>query len=135
MPENVPAVLRRELADIERKLKGLNQRKQAIMNLLNTYNGSKASAGAGNLLSMPSLENEKPELSTLEMAKSIIRKHGEMKAEQIMESIRHEFGVKPAHTLPQMLYIRARGKKHFYRTAEGKFGVLEAKKKQSRKAA
>ena len=133
MAENVPAVLRRELADIEHKLTALNRRKQAIMNLLHTYDGSTVTKG--NLLSMPASANDRPDLSTLDMAKSIIRKHGEMKAEQIMETIRQEFGVKPAHTLPQMLYLRARSKKNFYRTPEGRFGILESKKKQGRKAA
>ena len=46
----------------------------------------------------------------------------------MMEAIRQEFGVRPAHTLPQMLYIRARAKKRFYRTGDGKFGVIAAKR-------
>jgi hypothetical protein len=69
-------------------------------------------------------------LSTLDMAQRVIEKRGEMKAEDIMEAIRQEFGVKPAHTLPQMLYIRARAKKRFYRNSNGKFGVLESGKRK-----
>jgi hypothetical protein len=134
MPENLTHILRIELAQIEQRARELDQRKQAILNLLRTYEGLRTGSGVGKgkLLPMPDHRS----LSTLDMAQRVIEKHGEMKAEEIMEEIRQEFGVKPAHTLPQMLYIRARSKKRFYRSSTGKFGVVEtAKKKPPKRSA
>jgi hypothetical protein len=134
MPENLTEILRHELTQIEQRMQELEQRRQAILNLLKAYqSGRSAHAGrTGKLLAMPSAIQE--HLSTLDMAQRVIRKHGPMKAEQIMEAIREEFGIKPAHTLPQMLYIRSREKKRFYRGAEGKFGIIEKKKSPKRAA-
>ena len=81
------------------------------------------------VLHMPSVAVVEP-LSTLDMAQRVLEKRGEMKAEDIMEAIRQEFGVKPAHTLPQMLYIRARSKKRFYRAIDGRFGLIENGKRR-----
>ena len=138
MPENLTNLLRQEIAELEKHIQEFTTRKQAILQVLNTYQGGlrDAKAGKGKLLPMRSAFGSE-ELSTLDMAQRVIDKHGEMKAEQIMEAIRQEFGVKPAHSLPQMLYIRARAKKRFYRSPGGKFGLLEnvQKKKPSRKSA
>lgn len=135
MPENLTEILHQELAQIEQRKAELEQRRQAILNLLKAYQAGKASNGARNakLLAMPGTIHEP--LSTLDMAQRVIEKHGPMKAEQIMEAIREEFGIKPAHTLPQMLYIRSRAKKRFYRSADGKFGLIEKKKSVKRAAA
>jgi len=136
MPENLTQLLRSELAQIEQRTQELQRRKQAILNLLQTYEGlrSRNNGVKGKLLPMPS--SAERSLSTLDMAQRVIEKHGEMKAEEIMEAIRQEFGVKPAHTLPQMLYIRARSKKRFYRNSSGKFGLVETgKKKPPRRSA
>jgi hypothetical protein len=111
----------------------LEQRRQAILNLLKAYHSGRGNvAGKAKLLAMPNAVQEP--LSTLDMAQRVIEKHGPMKAEQIMEAIREEFGIKPAHTLPQMLYIRSRAKKRFYRSPEGKFGLMEKKKPVKRAA-
>ncbi len=134
MPENLTEMLRQELTQIEQRMSELEQRRQAIVNLLKAYHSGRANLGGRNakLLSMPNAVQEP--LSTLDMAQRVIEKHGPMKAEQIMEAIREEFGIKPAHTLPQMLYIRSRAKKRFYRSPEGKFGLIEKKKPVKRVA-
>jgi hypothetical protein len=133
MPEKLTELLRRELTEIDRRIQELTHRKQAVQNLLTTYERGEAVdlAEAGNLLAMPPASGNP--MSSLDMAEQVISKHGEMKAEEIMEAIREEFGVKPAHTLPQMLYIRARSKKRFYRTSQGKFGVVGNTKKKTTK--
>jgi len=133
MPE-LTGILRKELQQIDHRIEELKQRRQAIENLLRAYHGGNGSAGNSKLLGMPALAMAEP-LSTLDMAQKVLEKHGEMKAEDIMEAIRLEFGVKPAHTLPQMLYIRARAKKRFYRNAEGKFGLAEKRRKNEKHAA
>ncbi len=132
MSENLTQILRSELNQIEQRLRELQQRREAILNLLQTYQGRARNGAKGKLLPMPSNQS----LSTLDMAERVIEKHGEMKAEEIMEAIRQDFGVKPAHTLPQMLYIRARSKRRFYRSGAGKFGLVDvAKKKPPKKSA
>ena len=123
------AFLRKELQQIDQRIQELSQRKQAIENLLRAYRAGNGSHVQSKLLHMPRLTVAEP-LSTLDMAQRVLEKHGEMKAEDIMEAIRQEFGVKPAHTLPQMLYIRARAKKRFYRNSRGKFGLVEAGKRR-----
>lgn len=127
-------ILRKELQQIDRRIQELGQRKQAIENLLRAYRSGDGTVVSSKLLRMPGPLVTEP-LSTLDMAQRVLEKHGEMKAEDIMEAIRQEFGVKPAHTLPQMLYIRARAKKRFYRSSNGKFRILEARrnKKQNEK--
>jgi hypothetical protein len=135
MPENLTEILRHELTQIEQRMHELEQRRQAILNLIKTYQSARGT-GAGRtakLLAMPNVVQD--HLSTLDMAGQVIKKRGPMKAEEIMEAIREEFGIKPAHTLPQMLYIRSRAKKRFYRSAEGKFGLIEKKKPLKRDAA
>lgn len=134
MPENLTEILRHEMTQIEQRMQELEQRRQAILNLLKAYQSGRG-AGAGRtakLLAMPNLVQE--HLSTLDMAGEVIKKRGPMKAEQIIEAIREEFGIKPAHTLPQMLYIRSRARKRFYRSPEGKFGLIEKKKPAKRAA-
>jgi hypothetical protein len=132
MPENLTEILRHELTQIEQRKQELEQRRQAILNLLKAYQGGRGGGRTAKLLAMPnSVEDH---LSTLDMAQRVIEKRGPMKAEQIMEAIREDFGIKPAHTLPQMLYIRSRAKKRFYRSAEGKFGLVEKKKPPKRAA-
>lgn len=128
MPE-LTALLRKELQQIDRRIHDLTQRRQAIENLLRAYRSSNGSIPDSKLLHMPPLSLAE-HLSTLDMAQRVLEKHGEMKAEDIMEAIRQEFGVKPAHTLPQMLYIRARAKKRFYRNANGRFGLVENGKRR-----
>jgi hypothetical protein len=125
MPENLTELLRRELTQLDQNIREFTQRKQAIENLLNTYSGAGGGrmGASGKLLAMPSTGRES--LSTLDMAQRVLEQRGELKAEEIMEAIRQEFGIKPAHTLPQMLYIRARARKRFYRSPEGRFGILE----------
>lgn len=123
------ALLRKEVQQIDRRILELERRKQAIENVLRAYHSGSGSAVNSKLLRMPSPVVTEP-LSTLDMAERVLEKHGEMKAEDIMEAIRQQFGVKPAHTLPQMLYIRARAKKRFYRTSNGKFGLLDAKRRK-----
>ena len=122
------AILRKELQQIDQRLQELGQRRQAIENLLRAYRGN-GNQAQSKLLHMPRLAMAEP-LSTLDMAQRVLEKHGEMKAEDIMEAIRQEFGIKPAHTLPQMLYIRARAKKRFYRKANGRFGLVEGKRRK-----
>ena len=133
MPENLTEILRHELTQIEQRMQELEQRRQAIVNLLKAYHSGRGVTGrTAKLLAMPNAIQEP--LSTLDMAERVIQKRGPMKAEQIMEAIREEYGIKPAHTLPQMLYIRSRAKKRFYRSAEGKFGTVEKKKPPKRAA-
>jgi len=122
-------LLRKELQQIDQRIQEMGQRKQAIENLLRAYRAGNGHVLNSKLLRMPAPVVPEP-LSTLDMAQQVLEKHGEMKAEDIMEAIRQEFGVKPAHTLPQMLYIRARAKKRFYRNSKGRFGVLENGKRR-----
>jgi len=130
MPENLTEALRRELLAIDQKIQDLTNRKRAIENLLHTYRSGRKPAAQGAVLPMPLVS---PALSTLDMAERVLQKYGEMKADQIMEAIRTEFGIKPAHTLPQMLYMRARTKKRFYRSPAGKFGLVEGRKRSTGK--
>jgi HB1, ASXL, restriction endonuclease HTH domain len=123
------ALLRKELQQIDRRIQELGQRKQAIENLLRAYRTGHGPAINTKLLHMPPITVAEP-LSTLDMAQRVLEKRGEMKAEDIMEAIRQDFGIKPAHTLPQMLYIRARAKKRFYRTSDGRFGLIESKRRK-----
>ena len=125
MPDNLTEILRRELDNVDTQLQELSKRKEAMENLLSSYSeGGKSS----KVLHMPKPSKQNAPSSTLDMAQQVLEKHGEMKAEELMEAIRQEFGVRPAHTLPQMLYIRARAKKRFYRTADGKFGVISGRR-------
>lgn len=135
MREHLTEILRQELTQIEQRKLELEQRRLAILNLLKAYHtGRGAVAGrGGKLITMPNAVLEP--LSTLDMAQRVIEKRGPMKAEEIMEAIREEFGIKPAHTLPQMLYIRSRAKKRFYRSPEGKFGLVDKRKPVRRAAA
>jgi hypothetical protein len=131
MPE-LTALLRKELQQIDKRIQELGQRKQAIENVLRAYQTGAGAGPSSKLLNMPSLVISEP-LSTLDMAERVLEKNGEMKAEDIMEAIRQDYGIKPAHTLPQMLYIRARAKKRFYRSSAGKFGLMESKRRRSDK--
>ncbi len=126
MPDNLTQILRRELNHLDTQLRELSKRKEALVNLLNSY--SEIGKENSKLLHMPAPTTQDAPGSTLDMAQQVLEKHGEMKAEELMEAIRQEFGVRPAHTLPQMLYIRARAKKRFYRTPEGKFGVISGRR-------
>jgi HB1, ASXL, restriction endonuclease HTH domain len=132
MPESLTEILRRELNHLETQLGELSKRKEALESLLDSYAGGGKSP---KVLHMPAPGKKTAPSSTLDMAEQVLDKHGEMKAEELMEAIREEFGVRPAHTLPQMLYIRARAKKRFYRTNDGKFGVIGAARRHSKKAA
>lgn len=132
MPDNLTQILRRELNHLDTQLQELSKRKEALVNLLNSY--SEAGEKNSKVLHMPSPASPEAPASTLDMAQQVLEKHGEMKAEELMEAIRQEYGVRPAHTLPQMLYIRARAKKRFYRTPDGKFGVISARR-HAKKAA
>ena len=133
MPE-LTVLLRKELTQIDQRMQELSKRKHAIEHVLRAYQAGGAHLPSSKLLRMPSLAITEP-LSTLDMAERVLEKNGEMKAEDIMEAIRQDYGIKPAHTLPQMLYIRARAKKRFYRSAEGKFGLLDRKRKSTEKKA
>ncbi len=126
MPDNLSQILRRELNQLDSQLQELSKRKEAMVSLLDSYleGGEKSS----KVLHMPAPARRNAPSSTLDMAQQVLERHGEMKAEELMEAIRQDFGVRPAHTLPQMLYIRARAKKRFYRTGDGKFGVIAAKR-------
>jgi len=128
MPE-LTALLRKELQQIDHRIQELGQQKQAIENLLRTYRSEGGQTVDSKLLHMPRVKVAEP-LSTLDMAQRVLEQRGEMKAEDVMEAIRQDFGVKPAHTLPQMLYIRARSKKRFFRTADGRFGLIENTKRR-----
>ncbi len=134
MAEKLAQILRHELHQLDERIQQYTKRKEAILNLLNTYSPAEDTLPKERkLLTMPSPAHGS--LSTLEMAEKVLEKRGEMKPEALMEAIRQEFGVRPAHTLPQMLYVRARARKRFYRTSEGKFGVLEGRRRAGRKAA
>lgn len=128
MPE-LTALLRKELHQIDQRIHQLGLRKQAIENVLRAYRIGSGPMMNSKLLHMPPIAVAEP-LSTLDMAQRVLEKRGEMKAEDVMEAIRQDFGVKPAHTLPQMLYIRARSKKRFYRTSDGRFGLIENGKRR-----
>jgi hypothetical protein len=134
MPESLTELLREELAQIEQRLQDLQQRREAILNLLQAYSrNNRPKSARGKLIPMTTTLQE--QLSTLDMAQQVIEKHGPMKPEEIMDSIRQQFGVKPAHTLPQMLYIRSRDRKRFYRGSDGRFGLIERKKSVKKAAA
>ncbi|HLH08772.1 MAG TPA: hypothetical protein VKW78_16150 [Terriglobales bacterium] len=128
MAENLTEILRRELNQLDTQMQEMTKRREAIISLLNTY--SPGGDGGSKLLQMPKRERQSVPSSTLDMAQKVLEKRGEMKAEELMEAIREEYGVRPAHTLPQMLYIRARAKKRFYRSPEGKFGVVSENKRR-----
>ncbi len=135
MAERLTDLLLKELRQLEARIKEISIRKQAVQNLLNAYQSGQIPGAPMKVppaaVSMFGTDNS---LSTLDMAQQVIEKHGEMKADRIMELIREEFGVRPAHTLPQMLYIRSRAKKRFYRTPEGKFGIIHSSSKRKRAA-
>ncbi len=130
--EDLSAVLKQELQQLDKRIQEFNSKKQAIMNLLKTYSGK--AAGGLHLVS-----SAQKSMNTLEMAQAVLRKRGsEMKPEEIRQAIRMEFSQEPAPTLAQMLYTRARRKKTFYRNPGGRFGLVawQARgRKSQRKAA
>jgi hypothetical protein len=133
MPESLTELLREELTQVDQRLQDLQQRREAILNLLQAYGSNNRSARErGKVIPMTAALQD--QLSTLDMAQQVIKKHGPMKPEEIMDAIRKQFGVKPAYTLPQMLYIRSRDKKRFYRGPDGRFGLIEHKKSLKRAA-
>ncbi len=128
-PENLSGLLKQELERLDKRIQEFNSKKQAVSNLLKIYSGRNA-AGI-HLVARP-----EPTMSTLEMAQTVLRKRGsELKPEEIRMAIREAFSQEPAPTLAQMLYTRARKKKIFYRNPGGRFGLLEWRTKNRRKAA
>jgi hypothetical protein len=63
------------------------------------------------------------------MARTVLfNLHGEEKTpDEIRALIRTTYGIDPAKTLDQMLYKRVAKGKTFYKTADGRFGLLEFK--------
>ena len=65
--------------------------------------------------------------NSLEMARTVLfNLHGEEKTpDEIRALIRTPYGIDPAKTLDQMLYKWVGEGKTFYKTADGRFGLLE----------
>lgn len=102
-----------ELNDVEAQLRTLNERRLAIRNLLQTYDGAASLQGQTGV-----------SMTTIGMAESILEdRKAEMGATEIGREIRKRFGIKPASSLQQMLYGRANKGKKFYRNS-GKYGLL-----------
>jgi hypothetical protein len=61
------------------------------------------------------------------MARTVLRNLNgpERTPTELRELIKSTYGVEPAKTLDQMLYKRATAGNTFYKTADGKFGLLE----------
>jgi hypothetical protein len=60
----------------------------------------------------------------MEMARQVFSDQKERTSEEVREAIRAKFQLEPAESLTQMLYKRSRSKSQFYRTKDGKYGLL-----------
>lgn len=69
--------------------------------------------------------------NTLEMVKTVLKnaKGEEKTPDELRHLIRNTFGVDPAKSLDQMLYKRSAKGTVFYKTPNGRFGLLELKEK------
>jgi alkyl hydroperoxide reductase subunit AhpC len=73
--------------------------------------------------------NRKEQPNTLDMARTVLRNAGTEKSpDDLKVMIRTTYGIDPAKTLDQMLYKRASAGREFYKTEDGRFGLLELRK-------
>lgn len=110
-----------EMADIDRQLLVLKERRDAIERVLATYRDS----------TVRSLEYhaDTTSLSTIEMARQVLEANGSpMGTAAIRRAIQRKFGAMPASSLQQMLYMRAAQGKVFYNDNK-KYGLLSWKTK------
>lgn len=92
-------------------------------------------------LTLRGVKNPKPRSlngrgqTTMSMARTVIdNADKELQAEEVRKAIVDTFGKTPAESLTQMLYKRARAGSSFYRTVDGKYGLLEWRRKQQKAA-
>src|SRR5207253_2164807 len=122
-------MFQQEITNINREIGILQQRREHLHALLATY-----SASAGSTKRAPAVNHGQssvartPALTTGEMAREIIRKHGPLAPAEISRHIRDVFKVQPAKNLRGVLYKKASKKSGFIRLKDGKYGLLSPKK-------
>lgn len=110
--------LEAELGAINRQIAVLEERRGGIEKVLATYEPGQHKAEDGSR-----------DLSTIEMARQVVEQNGvPMGPSDIRRAIQRRFGVVPASSLQQMLYIRASNKKIFF-NEDKKYGLLAWRKK------
>jgi hypothetical protein len=119
MPESLVNQLTIELGNIDREIALLRERRDGIQKLLATYDPSSTAN-----------QDEYRDLPTIQLAVKVLEKNGApMATAEIRRMIQRTFGVAPASSLQQMLYMRAMARKIFFNENK-KYGLLAWKVKK-----
>jgi hypothetical protein len=135
--------LQQEIQQIDQTLRDvpkLRNRKVKLEGLLREYRAPSAAkimarpaakravkkAPVNGQMPIPGVAQRKPQgLTTMEMVRELLVKHGQpMSSGELHKAIVDSYGKVPASSLSQMLYKRARAGSTFYRTSEGKYGLM-----------
>jgi len=139
MTEEVTGALEKELAGVNEQIVRLERYKTALQTTLRArldldglmQTQPKVYSPQAVTLTAITEGKESPDAqpNSLEMARTVLfNLHGEEKTpDEIRALIRTTYGIDPAKTLDQMLYKRVAKGKTFYKTADGRFGLLEFK--------
>jgi hypothetical protein len=118
MSEPLVSQLQAVLASIHQQIGRLEQRKGAIEQVLATYDPAAVT-----------ISNGEAGLSSIEMARLVLADYGSpLGTAEIRRRIQRKFGVMPASSLQQMLYMRAARNQTFF-NAHKKYGLIEWKTK------
>jgi hypothetical protein len=119
MSEVLVNQLATELDSIEREIAILEERRDGIQKLLATYSPSASQA-----------KSDHRNLPTIQLAQKVLEMNGApMSTADIRRVIQRTFGVVPASSLQQMLYMRALRKRIFFNENK-KYGLLAWKGKK-----
>ena len=139
MNDLVIKALQEELQEIDGKIDLLEQYRTSLKNTIEARNALDGLAPI-SLSSTPYQPqpvraltegpvNRKEQPNTLDMARTVLRNAGTEKSpDDLKVMIRTTYGIDPAKTLDQMLYKRASAGREFYKTEDGRFGLLELRK-------
>lgn len=119
MSETLVNRLNAELGVIDREIAVLKERREGIQRLLATYSSSASPTAS-----------EHHDVPTIQLAQKVLEKSGiPMSTADIRRMIQKTFGVVPAPSLQQMLYMRALRGKIFFNENK-KYGLLAWKGKR-----
>jgi hypothetical protein len=137
MNDAVIKALEQELAGIDSKIDQLERYRTSIKNTIEARNALDGFVQPGTAPYQPQPVraltegpvNRKEQPNTLDMARTVLRNAGTEKSpDDLKVMIRTTYGIDPAKTLDQMLYKRASAGREFYKTEDGRFGLLELRK-------